>query len=196
MKFQARSKQSEVKSNLKALFTAQKSYFQDHDTYSGCVRTIGFAPERGNRYRYSIGTTVRTDETCSSVEARATAAGATASTDSVIAADEFKHGTAVGSVGALADVANPTAAYTPVQPANTSIAVVDDLVGVTPATRSPNGSFGAAAHGTIDNDNNLDRWYVSSVASTTAGVCPLLGGDDTNVPGGEPKNVYNDVNCP
>jgi type IV pilus assembly protein PilA len=196
IKFQARSKQSEVKSNLKALFTAERSYYQDHDTYSGCVRTIGFSPERGNRYRYNIGTTVRTDETCNSAETRATAAGVTASTDSIIAADEFKWGTGATTVGGLADAAEPAPVYAPVQPANTSIAVAANLVGVTPALRSPNGSFGGAAHGTIDNDDALDLWYISSVASTTAGICPVLAGDDMNVPGGEPKNTYNDVNCP
>ena len=58
IKFQARSKQSEAKSNLKALFTAQKSYFQEHDKYEEPVKLIGFAPERGNRYAYYNGTTV------------------------------------------------------------------------------------------------------------------------------------------
>ena len=51
IRFQARSKQSEVKANLKGLFTAEKSYYQEKDTYSGCIKKIGFSPERGNRYR-------------------------------------------------------------------------------------------------------------------------------------------------
>jgi type IV pilus assembly protein PilA len=42
IRFQARSKQSEVKANLKGLFTAEKAYYQEKDTYSGCIKKIGF----------------------------------------------------------------------------------------------------------------------------------------------------------
>src|SRR5687767_3165402 len=52
IKFQARSKQSEAKANLKSVFTANKAYFQEKDNYSSCIRKFGFSPERGNRYRY------------------------------------------------------------------------------------------------------------------------------------------------
>ena len=52
--FQTRAKQTEVKSNLKAAFTAEKVYFAENDTYTSMV-TAGFAPEDGNRYTYSSG---------------------------------------------------------------------------------------------------------------------------------------------
>jgi type IV pilus assembly protein PilA len=55
IKFQARSKQSEAKVNLKAAYTAQKAYFSANDTYSEYVSNIGFFPERGNRYVYDLG---------------------------------------------------------------------------------------------------------------------------------------------
>src|SRR5262245_28593339 len=45
IKFQARSKQSEAKANLKASFTAMKAYFQEKDQYSTLVQQIGFIPE-------------------------------------------------------------------------------------------------------------------------------------------------------
>src|SRR5258708_860901 len=51
-KFQAKSKQSEAKTNLKAIFTAAKSYFGEHDTFIATAANIGFAPEAGNRYTY------------------------------------------------------------------------------------------------------------------------------------------------
>src|ERR1700730_3423065 len=54
IKFQARSRQSEAKSNLKALFTAEKSYYGDKLSYCTAMDTIGFTPERGNRYLYTI----------------------------------------------------------------------------------------------------------------------------------------------
>lgn len=54
LKVQARSKQSEAKSNLKAAYTAEKAYFQEKDTYSPDPRVVGFSPERGNRYQYNF----------------------------------------------------------------------------------------------------------------------------------------------
>ena len=51
IKFQCRAKQSEAKSNLKALFQAQKSFMSEHDEYASLAR-VGFAPEPGNRYTY------------------------------------------------------------------------------------------------------------------------------------------------
>src|SRR5499433_3219662 len=54
IRFQARSKQSEAKSNLKGVFTGQRSYFGERDAYSSFVANIGFAPERGNRYYYQL----------------------------------------------------------------------------------------------------------------------------------------------
>src|SRR5215813_1490496 len=52
IKFQARSKQSEAKANLKAMFTAEKAFFQEKDRFSTYVGEVGFAPERNNRYAY------------------------------------------------------------------------------------------------------------------------------------------------
>src|SRR5438128_3525984 len=52
VKFQARSKQSEAKANLKAMFTAQKAYSAEKDKFSALTGEIGFSPERNNRYAY------------------------------------------------------------------------------------------------------------------------------------------------
>ena len=60
MKFQAKSKQSEAKSNLKGMFTANKSKFSDTNNYSllGHFLTpangfyTGFSPEKNRRYNY------------------------------------------------------------------------------------------------------------------------------------------------
>jgi len=41
IKFQARSKQSEAKANLKASFTAMKAYYQEKDKYSTLVQDNG-----------------------------------------------------------------------------------------------------------------------------------------------------------
>ncbi len=193
VKFQARSKQSECKSNLKALFTAERAYYQEKDVYSSCVRKIGFSPERGNRYSYWVNTTKTTAESaCSTSEARTDAGGSTASTDGAVKVDSFKYG--VDST-TNADAA-PSPLYTVTAPTGSGMVVLDNLVGVTPDTGGPTSSFGGACVGNIDSDTNVDLWYISNTSSTTAGVCPALAGNDQNVPGGEPKNTYNDVNCP
>src|SRR5712671_5345970 len=55
VKFQARSKQSEAKANMKAMFTAQKAFSAEKDRFSSLTGEIGFSPERNNRYSYFTG---------------------------------------------------------------------------------------------------------------------------------------------
>jgi hypothetical protein len=55
MRFQARSKQSECKTNLKAAYTAERMWFADHDAYDTDPKRVGFNPEGGNRYLYRLG---------------------------------------------------------------------------------------------------------------------------------------------
>lgn len=52
---QARSKQSECKTHLKAWYTAQKAHYADANAYEPTLSRVGFAPERGNRYAYFAG---------------------------------------------------------------------------------------------------------------------------------------------
>jgi len=52
IRYQARSKQTECKMNLKAALTAEKSAFAEYDKYDVHPAKVGFAPERGNRYLY------------------------------------------------------------------------------------------------------------------------------------------------
>ena len=54
IKFQARSKQSECKVNLKSAYFAQQAYFADKGDYGKTAAEIGFSPEKGNRYLYQI----------------------------------------------------------------------------------------------------------------------------------------------
>ncbi len=52
VKFQCRSKQSEAKSNLKALYTAEQAYRGEYDTYHNDKATVGFVP-KGTKIRYT-----------------------------------------------------------------------------------------------------------------------------------------------
>jgi type IV pilus assembly protein PilA len=54
MKFQAKAKQSEAKGNLKAIFTAKKSFFAESNTYV-CTTLCGWSAEKNGLYAYNTG---------------------------------------------------------------------------------------------------------------------------------------------
>jgi len=55
LKFQAKSKQSEAKTNLKAVFTAETSYFGENNTY-GTFAAVNWAPiGKKMMYIYTLG---------------------------------------------------------------------------------------------------------------------------------------------
>jgi type IV pilus assembly protein PilA len=55
LKFQAKSKQSEAKTNLKAIYTAETSYFGEYSTYN-TFDSVNWAPVgTSQRYDYSLG---------------------------------------------------------------------------------------------------------------------------------------------
>ena len=55
LRYQAKTKQSEAKTNLGAIFTSQVTYFGEQDTYAN-VSNIGWAPEGTTRYAYTMTT--------------------------------------------------------------------------------------------------------------------------------------------
>jgi type IV pilus assembly protein PilA len=171
IRFQARSKQGEAKSNLKSLFTSQKSYYQEHDAFRTNVKEIGFAPERGNRYIY------RNNGGCTSMLLRTGVTESTGPLFDCITVDTFKFQNA-GSAPAFSGNLLPVAAE-----------------GVAPAESAcPGCEFMASASGNIDNDTTgFDGWFVSSVDTAGSGLC---GNSDTARPSSIPYNTYNDVNCP
>jgi type IV pilus assembly protein PilA len=180
IKFQARSKQGEAKSNLKGMFTTQRSWFQEHDEYLTLIHRMGYNPERGNRYAILNGA-------AAAGELRTNAAGTVAVTDASISVDTFKFTAATiwptASAGTVAPVwtGPPTAAATPL-PNPGGVAVT--------APGCPTCEFSTYALGNIDNDATIDAWYVGSTSSS------FVRADDgltENVPAGVPANNYNDV---
>ena len=55
LKFQAKAKQSEAKTNLGAIFTCQVSYFGEENVYSNMFGAIHWEPEGLNIYNYFAG---------------------------------------------------------------------------------------------------------------------------------------------
>lgn len=54
IRFQARSKQSECKANLKSLYVAQKAYFGEKDEFGATAEEIRFSPMGATRYLYIV----------------------------------------------------------------------------------------------------------------------------------------------
>jgi type IV pilus assembly protein PilA len=53
LRFQAKSKQSEAKTNLGGIFTAETSYFAEHNLFAD-LNVISWAPVGNAKYRYHI----------------------------------------------------------------------------------------------------------------------------------------------
>jgi type IV pilus assembly protein PilA len=161
IKFQARSKQSEAKANLKAIFTAEKAFFQERDRFSSLTGEVGFEPERNNRYAYFLAAAGELQARAGSVSARAT-------TFTGIQVDTFKYGSA------QAQTYSPTACFT--------------AAGVTSA---PNPGFVATAQGNIDADAVIDQWSVSSNSRnfSTSTICSADANNPAGEPTNDQNDV-------
>ena len=142
------SRQSEAIANLKAMYTAEKAYYQEKNAYETHILDIGFEPERNNRYRY-----VLTADPVA-IEDRSTALLFSSNTYQGVDADVFKY---------------PLLIY----PKITS----GPCVGTPAWGVSPGGtSFTGAAYGNIDGDGTLDVWTVSTDARWLSGSdCDAVG---------------------
>ena len=195
IRFQARSKQSEAKTNLKAIFSGQKARYGERDSYSAQLGDIGFAPERGNRYSYDLGAgsvqpyvitaNAGIAATCASVRARTIATEGAGVCG--VAADIFRY---QGAIVPTSIAGRSTVTWATAVAGNANLAV--DGIGVNGAA-CPNCDFGAKAVGNVDNDIAADEFFVGSqFGSTTTQACAeqLLAEQP-----GSPINTHNDVNC-
>jgi type IV pilus assembly protein PilA len=178
IKFQARSKQSEVKSNMKGIFTTERAFYLEHDTYSPWLSTIGFAPERGNRYYYSLGTSFSQD--------RSIAALPSGSYDA-ITVDTYKFAVATTAVPPVTSGVDPNLVADNGHSQALGTNRVSTVTGIT-------GDFVGAAAGNIDSETiGNDTWIISSQSGTIApNMCSQ---PEANIVGGEPVMLYNDVSC-
>jgi len=195
IKFQARSKTGEAKQNLKAFYTAQKAYYQEHDKYCSDMTLIGFSPERGNRYTYdfdSAGTPAYQVRSASTIDSTTRYTG--------VQTDTFKHTGSeleyVVSTGSVTFAAQDDG-HTAIPSANAGAMVAMSTTNTDCTT--PAGDFVGFAFGNIDNDTaGIDGWFVSSQSGQIDGnaSCPNVAKADVkNVSAGQPGNIYNDVDC-
>jgi type IV pilus assembly protein PilA len=92
---QARAKQAEVRSSLKAAVTAERAFFGANDRYSSLPFEAGFQPERNNRYAYFLAATVLQDN-------RSAAAMVSVPNATSISVDTFRGYAAIATPGTLA----------------------------------------------------------------------------------------------
>lgn len=188
IRFQARSKQSEAKTNLKAYFTAQKAFYGEKDRYSASSE-IGFAPEANNRYDYYGPGTVGNPAITPVVDFNAAwvRPGAAPPTGyAQISRDTSRYGVA------QADPGNATVGEYLL---GMGYASYNGIAGMTPVTICPMCATGMLAVGNVDNDAAQDSWfiYTDDVGGVTSAPC---GGDEGGtLRAGNPWNGANDVQC-
>ncbi len=196
IRFQARSKQSEAKTNLKAVFTGQKSRFGERDRYSSAIAEIGFAPERGNRYLFDLGPLAGDFGTCGAgaLEPRSAATIASGSYSGV-AADVLRYGVAYETAGLVTNATSGAGTVTWAVTGASTTAITGGQVGYDIAS-CPQCDFAACAIGNIDNDIASDLFYVSSqFGSMTAADCAEATPTGVQEQPGSSLNAKNDVSC-
>ncbi len=194
IRFQARSKQAEARTNLKAVFTGQKSRHAEKDSYTALLGETGFSPERGNRYSYDLGPTAVPLSTamagglgfaCGTPEDRAVAVAVT-NGSCAVTIDTLRYGTNIvpSGNGGRAGVMFTTSVAG-------NAAFADDSIGVNGAA-CPTCDFAARALGNVDNDPGADEFFISSQFIST-NVAPCAEAVEAVL--GAAVNNRNDVNC-
>lgn len=185
VRFQARSKQSEVKANLKSWFTAEKTFYSEKDRYSINGALIGFAPEKNNRYKYWL------NASCGTTWQRATGTELAPNTGTLDGAggydcidnDSSKQGKPFGATMESTWGASQLSTM-----GGTAAPAAPGVAGECPSCNAT-----AGAEGNIDNDAKRDAWYIST--SDASGISGACGNSDNRAGAGEPYNQVNDVSC-
>jgi type IV pilus assembly protein PilA len=196
IRFQARSKQSEAKTNLKAVFTGQKSRFGERDRYSSLIAEIGFAPERGNRYLYDLGPVAGGFAACGAgvLEPR-TLPTVVPGSYSGIEADTNRYGAQYLTATLTANMGAGAGALTWIVSGASAAAIAPANIGYDLAN-CPQCDFAACAVGNVDNDIASDVWRIGSQFSTlAAALCAEATPAGIQEQPGSSVNTKNDVSC-
>ncbi|MCY1022754.1 fimbrial protein [Pyxidicoccus sp. MSG2] len=134
VRFQARSKQTECKVNLKTWYTAQKAHYNSASGFDPAPWKVGFVPDRGNRYAYFAGE--------GPVESRAQEVLAPATDAVALDVDTFRY-------------PNMRSLSTSDLPRD-----VVDRLGL--SGKCPDCNITLTCVGNVDNDDTLDVWVIST----------------------------------
>jgi type II secretory pathway pseudopilin PulG len=150
IKFQARAKQSECKTNLTAIYTAQRTFFLEKNAFTTNIEDLQWSPPRGNHYAYFL-------FDVGQVEDRSGAAPTSGPGVTGVNVDTFKHKT------------ERPIAYSDVPPIAGNV-----KAGV--HGQCPDCSFVAVCAANLDSDPTLDVWSISSENRTAASGEVIPGG--------------------
>jgi type IV pilus assembly protein PilA len=155
-RFQAKSRQSEAKANLGAIFSCEKAFFAEWNIYFNDFRDIGFSPE-GN-LRYHTGWT-------------------TASTASDITGIGYSGPSAPGGTPAAASFHDTAAYCTTTGPALGACAEMGAFVGALPTNSivatAGSQAFTAGAGGKVGTGSVDDQWTIDdkkNLLNTASGI--------------------------
>jgi type IV pilus assembly protein PilA len=193
LKFQARSKQSEARSNLKSYFTAERSYYADKQMFLDVAGPIGFGPESANRYGYFLGAAGAQEVRACAANVVCAAALSTACPTAPAGCEQIEADEKWNSCAPMGYAPGPFTGLV-VGPSgqgpNTAVGIAQT------GTCCPSGNceFAAEAIANIDNDTTLDAWVESSETTVAAGLNVTCGVGTTGTASeGEPINLCNDV---
>jgi type IV pilus assembly protein PilA len=156
-KYQARSKTSEAKLQLSAIYTAQASFYSDYNIYAKCLRYMGYDPsEESNSRYYTTGFSgfAAIDATAysSAINAGIQTVECPSVADAVVSGrDFFPAAKALGSE--LADVTDLTLATGGTQAADASMTYLAGAAGVIHKTFIANNS---SSYFTINEDKRIN----------------------------------------
>ncbi len=156
-RFQAKSRQSEAKANLSALYTAQKAFFAEWNRYFSDFRHVGFAPEGYLRYRVGF-----------------------SGPGTGVPANFGYTGPGCGNPTAACNAAQfATNVYCPALGGNSGLFCSEAIVPVSAAalptaTVDTATSFTAAASGNVDQDDDPDQWTINHQKLLTNTTSDLL----------------------
>jgi len=196
IRFQAKSKQSEAKTNLRAIFTGQRSRFGERDRYASLIAEVGFAPERGNRYLYDLGPVVGGFGACGSgtLEPRTAPTIVPGSYSGVEADIQRYAGTGYVTANLVAG-AGGAGAVTWALSGGSVTPIANGTVGYDLLV-CPLCDFAACAIGNVDNDVASDLWYIGSQFSMlAAGGCSEATAAGSQDQPGWAVNAKSDINC-
>jgi type IV pilus assembly protein PilA len=196
IRFQAKSKQAEARTNLKAIFTGQRSRFGERDRYSSAIAEVGFAPERGNRYLYDLGPLAGGFGACGTgtMEPRNLPTIVPGSYSGV-AADTNRYGASYATAVIVANLGAGAGTVGWVVSGNSAAAMASGQVGYDLAN-CPECDFNACAGGNVDADIASDLWFIGSQSSVlVAAACAEATAAGTVESPGSPICAKNDVAC-
>lgn len=149
-KYMAKARQSEAKTQLSSLYTAEKAFFAEYTVYDSRFGAIGYSPE--GKLRYVVGFTGAGTQ-ATAANGYTVPAGLNASVNTVVACPLANSGCLMlnGATNIVPAAGDMTAANCPASAS-----------GVAAGCLTGNTAFQAAASAVIHTVGTMDRWRITS----------------------------------